>query len=149
MITGCSAGLGIETARALHATGAKLFLTVRNREKGEAVVRDILKTSQGQGAIELLLMDLGALSSIRVAAADFLARSDKLNVLIANAGLILPSKSRTPQGLKMVIGTNHFGHFLFFQLLKLTLIESSTATFQSRVVIVSSSGHRVSPIRFP
>jgi hypothetical protein len=52
IITGCTAGLGIETTRSLHATGAKLFLTVRNKEKGEAVIQDILKTSQGKGSIE-------------------------------------------------------------------------------------------------
>ena len=148
IITGCTAGLGIETARALHATGAKLFLTVRNLEKGEAIVQDILKTSQGKGTIELILMDLSNLSSVKSAAADFLSRSDKLNVLINNAGLSLLPETKTADGFEMVMGTNHFGHFLFFQLLKPTLLKSSTSRFQSRVVNVSSSGHRISPIRF-
>jgi NAD(P)-dependent dehydrogenase (short-subunit alcohol dehydrogenase family) len=148
IITGCTAGLGIETARALHATGAKLFLTVRNMEKGEAVVQDILKTSQGKGIIELILMDLSNLSSVKSAAAGFLSRSDKLNLLINNAGLSLLPETKTADGFEMVMGTNHFGHFLFFQLLKSTLLKSSTSSFQSRVVNISSSGHRISPIRF-
>ncbi|KAK5124643.1 hypothetical protein LTR85_001356 [Meristemomyces frigidus] len=148
IITGCSAGLGIETARALHATGAKLFLTVRNKEKGEAVIRDILRTSPGKGSIELILMDLSDLSSVKAAAADFLSRSERLNVLIENAGVVACAESKTVDGFEMQMGTNHFGHFLFFQLLKPTLLKSSRSRFQSRVVKVSSSGHRVSPIRF-
>jgi NAD(P)-dependent dehydrogenase (short-subunit alcohol dehydrogenase family) len=148
IITGCTAGLGIETARSLHATGAKLFLTVRNKEKGEAVIQDILKTSQGKGSIELILMDLSSLSSVRSAAADFLSRSDQLSVLINNAGIILSAEATTADGFEMAMGTNHFGHFLFFQLLKPTLLKSSTSSFQSRVVNVASSAHRISPIRF-
>lgn len=148
IITGCTAGLGIETARALHATGAKLFLTVRSKEKGETVIQDIIKTSRGRGSIELILMDLSSLSSIRSAAADFLSRSDKLNVLVDNAGVCLSLETTTTDGFEMALGTNHFGHFLFFQLLKPLLLKSSTASFQSRIVNVASSGHRLSPIRF-
>lgn len=148
IVTGCTAGLGIETARALNATGAKLFLTVRNQEKGEAVIQDIMNTSQGKGSIELLLMDLSSLSSVRCAAADFLSRSDKLNVIINNAGVSMCPESKTEDGFERQWATNHLGHFLFFQLLKSTLLKSSTASFQSRVVNVSSSGHRYSPIRF-
>ena len=148
IITGCSAGLGIETARALYATGAKLFLTVRSKGKGEAVIQDILTTTQGIGSIELIIMDLSDLSSIRTAAADFLSRSDKLNVLVANAGVFLCAESKTADGFEMHMGTNHFGHFLFFQLLKPTLLKSSTSDFHSRFISVSSSGHRISPIRF-
>ncbi|OCL09456.1 short-chain dehydrogenase/reductase-like protein [Glonium stellatum] len=148
IITGCSAGIGVETARALHATGAKIFLTVRDKEKGEAVIQDIIKTSRGKGSIELILMDLSNLSSVRFAAVDFLSRSDRLNVLIENAGVIVCPESKTADGFEMQMGTNHFGHFLFFQLLKPTLLKSSTSSFQSRVVTVSSSGHRISPIRF-
>jgi hypothetical protein len=127
-----TAGLGIETDRALHAAGAKLFLTVRNKD--EAVIQDILKKSQGNGSLELLHMDLSNLSSFKSAATDFRARSDKLNVLINNAGLSLCEETMTRDGFEMTMGTNHFGHFLFFQLLKPTLLKSSTSTFQSRVV---------------
>ncbi|RDW57637.1 putative short-chain dehydrogenase [Coleophoma cylindrospora] len=147
IVTGCTSGLGIETARGLHATGAKLFITVRNQEKGEAVIQDILQTSPGKGSLELLLMDLSNLASVRSAATDFLSRSDKLNVLVNNAGVGL-TDTMTADGFEMAMGTNHFGHFLFFQLLKPMLLQSSTPAFQSRVVNVSSSGHRLSPIRF-
>ena len=122
-------------------------MTVRNKEKGEAVIQDIIKTSQGKGFIELILPDISNLSSVRSAAAGFLSRSDKLNVLIENADVMVCAEYKTADGFEMRMGTNHFGHFLFFQLLKPTLLKSSTSSFQSRVVIVSSSGHRISPIR--
>ena len=82
LITGCSAGIGIETARAIAATGAKVFCGVRNTTKGEEALSGILKPGQ----VELLKMDLNSLDSIRAAAEDFKSRSKALNVLINNAG---------------------------------------------------------------
>ena len=125
-----------------------LSSTKSQKALGMLVIQDIIKASQGKGPIELLLMNLSNLSRVKSAAADFLARSHKLNVLINNAGLSLCEQTMTVDGFEMTLGTNHFGHFLFFQLLKRTLLKSSTSTFQSRVVNVSSSGHRISPIRF-
>ena len=86
LITGCSAGLGVQTARALHLTGAKLYLTVRNVEKGQAAISDITKDAPDGQPIELLSMDLGDLESVRSAAAEFKSRSNRLNILINNAG---------------------------------------------------------------
>lgn len=148
LITGCSSGLGVETARALHATGATLFLTVRDEAKGKSVVADIMKSSTDQGAIQLLTMDLADFSSIRSAAADFLTRAKQLNILIANAGVVACVQGKTTDGFETHIGTNHFGHFLLFQLLKQALLDGSSPTFQSRVIVVSSSGHRASPLKF-
>lgn len=88
LITGCSSGIGVETARALHATGAHLFLTVRDVPKGEKVLQDILRNDKSGrgGKIELLRLELDSLTSVRAAAAEFLSRSKQLNVLINNAG---------------------------------------------------------------
>ncbi|GAB7355159.1 hypothetical protein MBLNU459_g5728t1 [Dothideomycetes sp. NU459] len=144
LITGSSAGIGVETAKALHATGAKLFLAVRDIKKGEKVLKDIL----GNGTVELLELDLASLDSVRAAAKDFLSRSKQLNVLINNAGIMACPEGRTVDGFETQIGTNHFGHFLLFQLLKPTLLASSSAGFNSRVVNVSSAGHQISDIRF-
>ena len=80
LITGCSSGLGIETARALSATGAQLFLTVRDTGKGQSALSDILKP----GHVELLKMDLNSLDSVRAAADEFKKKSKTLNVLINN-----------------------------------------------------------------
>lgn len=94
LITGCSAGLGIETARALHLTGAKLYLTVRDMKKGEAIAKEITTDTPGTQPIDLVHMDLGNLASVRSAAQDFLSRSDKLNILINNAGKCSTVKCR-------------------------------------------------------
>ena len=144
LITGCSSGIGIETAKALNTTGAKLFLGVRDTAKGEAALSDILKP----GHVELLKMDLNSLDSVRSAADDFKAKSKTLNVLINNAGVMATPEGKTADGFETQFGTNHLSHFLLFQLLKSTLLSSSTQSFNSRVVCVSSSGHRAAGIRF-
>lgn len=144
LITGCSSGIGIETAKALNATGAKLFLGVRDTAKGQAALSDILKP----GHVELLKMDLNSLSSVRSAASEFLAKSPTLNILINNAGVMATPEGRTADGFETQFGTNHLAHFLLFQLLKPALLSSSTPSFHSRVVCLSSSGHRAGGIRF-
>lgn len=143
LITGCSSGIGIETAKALNTTGAKLFLEVRDTAKGEAALSDILKP----GHVELLKMDLNSLDSVRSAAEDFKKKSKVLNILINNAGVMATPEGKTADGFETQFGTNHLAHFLLFQLLKPTLLSSSTPTFNSRVVCVSSSGHRAAGIR--
>lgn len=142
LITGCSSGIGIDTARALSVTGAKLFLGVRDIAKGESALADILKP----GRVELLKIDLNSLESVREAAQTFLQKSKTLNVLINNAGVMATPKGKTADGFETQFGTNHLAHFLLFQLLKSTLLASSTSSFNSRVVTLSSSGHRNSGI---
>ena len=82
LITGCSSGIGIETARAMSVTGARVFCGVRNIAKGETALADILKS----GHVELLKMDLNSLDSVRAAADEFKSKSKDLNILINNAG---------------------------------------------------------------
>lgn len=144
LVTGCSSGIGIETAKALNTTGAKLFLGVRDTTKGQAALSDILKP----GHVELLKMDLNSLDSVRTAAEEFKSKSKSLNILINNAGVMATPQGKTVDGFETQFGTNHLSHFLLFQLLKPTLISSSTPTFNSRVVCVSSSGHRGGGIQF-
>lgn len=86
LITGCSSGIGIETARALLATGAHVFVTARDVAKGQAVVQDLLGSSNGTGQISLLSLDLTSLKSVRACASEFLQKSQQLNILITNAG---------------------------------------------------------------
>ncbi|KAL0264344.1 hypothetical protein SLS55_000292 [Diplodia seriata] len=143
LVTGCSSGLGIETAKALHATGATLFLHVRDLNKGEAVVKDILATSPGKGKIELLRFDLDSLDSVRAGAADFLKKSDnRLNVLVNNAGVMATPEGKTVDGFETQWAVCHLAHFLLANLLLPALLASSTPAFASRVVNVSSIGHR-------
>ena len=143
LITGCSSGLGIETARALKETGAKLFVTARDRKKGEEALKDVLEP----GKVELLMLDLNSLASVRKCAEEFVSQSSKLNILINNAGIMaLPERTLTADGFEAQFGTNHLAHFLLFQLLKPTMLKSATPEFASRVVCVSSSGHRISGV---
>ncbi|MCJ1310482.1 hypothetical protein MMC25_004146 [Agyrium rufum] len=144
LVTGTSSGIGIETAKALAATGAKVYCTVRDLKKGEAALKDTLEP----GCVELLQMDQNSLASVRQCAEEFLGKSKTLNVLVCNAGIMMNPEGRTADGFELQFGTNHLSHFLLFNLLKPALLAGSSPTFQSRVVNVSSSGHRGSKIHF-
>jgi NAD(P)-dependent dehydrogenase (short-subunit alcohol dehydrogenase family) len=144
IVTGGSAGIGPETGRALAATGGKVFLTVRDMKKGEEACKSFLEP----GRVELLEMDNSSLESVRAAAKTFLSKSDKLNVLVNNAGIMATPYSKTKDGFESQFGTNHVAHFLFFNLLKDTMLKSSTPEFHSRVVCVASSGHNAGEVQF-
>lgn len=144
VITGTSSGIGIETARALSLTGAKLFLTARNLEKAKAALGSILESERA----ELIEMDNTSLGSVRGAAKTILQKSNgQVNILINNAGIMaLPNLEYTKDGIEMQFGVNHLSHFLFFQLLKPALLASASPEFSSRVVNLSSSAHNVASI---
>ncbi|KAM0417248.1 hypothetical protein ACHAPT_012759 [Fusarium lateritium] len=144
LITGCSSGLGIETARAMKATGATIFVTARNLEKARTALGDILDHVQ----VHLLQLDLGSFESVRACVAEVKVKTSKLNILIENAGIRHVPEGRTKDGFELHWGTNHLAHFLLFDLLRPMLLESSTPGFQSRVVIVSSTAHRNAPMDF-
>lgn len=149
VITGGSAGIGAETARAFHATGAKPFLTVRDFEKGKKVVDSIISHDESNKAqIIMIKMELDSLDSVRAGAKEILTNTGKLNVVVNNAGVMATPEGRTKDGFETQFGTDHVAHFPLFQLLKSTLLKSSSREFQSRVVCVSSSLHRSSPVRF-
>ncbi|KAG4433162.1 hypothetical protein IFR05_011346 [Cadophora sp. M221] len=144
LITGCSSGLGIEAARALKTTGAKLFLTARNLEKGRKALGGILESD----SVELLLLDLGSLESVRNCVKELQQKTTILNILINNAGVRGTPEEETKDGFETHFGTNHVAHFLIFQLLKPMLLSSSTPTFHSRVIALSSSAHREARLDF-
>jgi len=137
IVTGASSGIGIETGRALAATGGKVFLTVRNLKKGEEACKSFLEP----GRVELLEMDNNSLESVRRAAKEFLSKSDKLNVIVNNAGIMAAPYGKTVDGFESQFGVNHLAHFLFFCLVKDVMLASSTPEFNSRVVNVASTGH--------
>jgi NAD(P)-dependent dehydrogenase (short-subunit alcohol dehydrogenase family) len=143
-ITGCSSGIGIEAARALATTGATLYLTARDLDKARSALGEFAERSQ----VHLLELDLNSLSSVRKCAAEFLSKSSKLNILINNAGVMIPPEGRTADGFETQFGINHLAHFLLTQLLKDTLLASATPEMCSRVIMVSSSAHRASEVQF-
>jgi NADP-dependent 3-hydroxy acid dehydrogenase YdfG len=86
LITGGTNGIGLETAKAMHATGAHVFITARDTSLAKKVFEEILKTSEGKGKLEVVELHLDSLESVKKAVKDFLSRSKQLNVLINNAG---------------------------------------------------------------
>lgn len=136
LVTGGNSGLGLETVRALAAAGAQVVLTARSPEKAEAAIADVRSTVPGAG-LEALQLDLADLSSVGDAANAFAARYDRLDALVANAGVMMTPQRTTADGFELQLGTNHLGHFAFIgQLLPLVM-----ATPDARIVTVSSGVH--------
>ncbi|KAF9691044.1 hypothetical protein EKO04_011056 [Ascochyta lentis] len=150
LITGVSSGIGIETMRALHTTGAHVYGTVRNLEKGQQVVDAILSENHPSGGnITLIEMELDSFASVRRGAADFLSQSNNtLHLLVANAGVMATPYSKTKDGFETQFGTTHLAHFLLFQLVKPALLSCATPSYPSRVVSVTSVGHILSRPNF-
>ncbi|KAI8633716.1 NAD(P)-binding protein [Xylariaceae sp. FL1651] len=143
IVTGVSSGMGPATVEALAATGATVFATARNLDKAKEALGSLLES----GRVHLLFMDQTDLSSVRACAAEFRKQSpNKLNIMINNAGVMDTPEQRTKDGFELQFGTNHLAHFLLFYLLKDLLLASSTPEFHSRVVNVSSTGHRYGPV---
>ncbi|GLA73727.1 hypothetical protein AtubIFM55763_004659 [Aspergillus tubingensis] len=144
LITGCSSGLGVHTARALYATGATLYLTARDLNRAQTALSDMIDSPR----VHLLSLDLNSLASVRACAVEFKARSPRLNILIANAGVMGCPEGRTEDGFETQFGTNHLAHFLLFHLLRSVMLESSSPAFYSRVVLLSSGSHRFGQVNF-
>ncbi|KAL3420556.1 oxidoreductase [Phlyctema vagabunda] len=144
LITGASGGLGLETARALYPTGATLYLTARDLEKGKTALGELANSER----VHLLELDLESLASVRDCASQVLSQSKTLNILINNAGVMATPEGKTKDGFETQIGTNHLAHFLLFNLVKERLLESSTPDFNSRAVILSSIAHRNGTVNF-
>jgi NAD(P)-dependent dehydrogenase (short-subunit alcohol dehydrogenase family) len=136
LVTGANTGIGRVTAETLARRGAKVFLACRTEEKARPVLDGIRAAG---GAAEILPLDLGSLSSVRAAAAAFLARGEPLHGLVNNAGLA-GSRGTTQDGFELVFGTNHLGPFLFTTLL-LPRLRESAAQGGARIVNVSSEAH--------
>jgi NAD(P)-dependent dehydrogenase (short-subunit alcohol dehydrogenase family) len=138
VITGANTGLGLETANALAAHGASVVLAVRNVDKGKAAAARI--TTDNPGAdVTIRQLDLSALESVREAADDLRTTHATIDLLINNAGVMYTPRSTTADGFELQFGTNHLGHFAFTGL----LLERMLAVAGSRVVTVSSIGHRI------
>jgi NAD(P)-dependent dehydrogenase (short-subunit alcohol dehydrogenase family) len=143
VVTGANTGLGYETAAALAARGAHVVLAVRNLDKGKAAADLIVRRYPG-AEVSLQELDLTSLESVREAANQLRAAHDRIDLLVNNAGVMMTPKSTTKDGFELQFGTNHLGHFA----LTGRLLDRLLATPGSRVVTVSSMGHRAGRIRF-
>lgn len=143
IVTGASAGLGVETARALAAAGAEVILPVRSPEKGEKATADI-RSSTGNDKVFLAELDLIDPDSVRAFTSAYLATEKPLSILINNAGIMATPLRRSKQGYESQFATNHLGHFLLTCLLAPAL----KAGTPSRVVCLSSTGHQITSVLF-
>jgi NAD(P)-dependent dehydrogenase (short-subunit alcohol dehydrogenase family) len=143
VITGATGGLGLATARALAEHGATVVLAGRDPAKLSRAVAE-LQAAQPSGSVQTAELDLAALESVRKAAADLSGRFAALDLLINNAGLMFPPYGLTRDGYELQFGTNHLGHFALTGLLLPQLL----AAPGSRVVTVSSNGHRAGRVNF-
>ena len=142
LITGASAGLGQETARAVVAHGANVVLGVRDVGKGEVAAEVVHAAAATNGAsVELRAVDLASLASIHTFTDSVLADHDRLDVIIANAGVMATPEGRTADGFELQFGTNHLGHFVLVNRLRPLL-----AGGPARIVNLSSAGHRFSDV---
>ncbi|KAF0320226.1 short-chain dehydrogenase [Colletotrichum asianum] len=149
LVTGANRGIGLETARALHAAGVTVYLGVRDLVSGREAIEDITGTSTSDSGaqLQLLEMSLDSLASVCYAAQTFLTKTNnKINILILNAGVMACPKGSTIDGFETHFATNYLGHFLLFRLLQPALQASSSPSFNSRVVSVTSSLHRLGPV---
>jgi NAD(P)-dependent dehydrogenase (short-subunit alcohol dehydrogenase family) len=141
VVTGASTGLGLETTRALAAAGAHVVLAVRTGDKAAAAIGKI-SGDVPHASLDHALVDLGSLATVRAFAADVLARHERIDLLVNNAGVMYTPFARTVDGFELQFGTNHLGHFLLTNLLVPALVAAAPA----RVVNLSSGGHQGSDI---
>ncbi|WP_369050043.1 SDR family NAD(P)-dependent oxidoreductase [Burkholderia gladioli] len=140
LVTGVSAGLGVETARALAAHGAQVVGAARDLAKARSATEVVRAAAAGNGGgFELLELDLASLASVRAAADALLADGRPFDLVIANAGVMASPFGHTADGFETQFGTNHLGHFVFINRIASLLAPGA------RVVNVASSGHRMAP----
>jgi NAD(P)-dependent dehydrogenase (short-subunit alcohol dehydrogenase family) len=141
LVTGVSAGLGVETARSLAAHGAQIVGAARDLTKAEAATMQVRKDAAASGgSFGLVELDLASLKSVRACADKLLAKGEPFDVVIANAGVMATPFGHTAEGFETQFGTNHLGHFVFVNRIA-SLIRTG-----GRLVNLSSSGHRYSDV---
>src|ERR1700720_2846649 len=141
LVTGVSAGLGVETARSLAAHGAQVVGAARDLAKAEGATAQVRKDAAANGgSFELVALDLSDLKSIRDCADKLLKKGEPFDVVIANAGVMATPLSYTTDGFEMQFGTNHLGHFVLVNRIA-SLIRAG-----GRLINLASSGHRFSNV---
>jgi NAD(P)-dependent dehydrogenase (short-subunit alcohol dehydrogenase family) len=143
LVTGANSGLGYETSLTLARKGALVIMAGRSRRKLESARDQILRQEAG-ASLEMMLLDLASLGSIRDFAAAYSARYSQLDLLFNNAGIMAPPRSQTADGFEMQIGVNHLGHFALTGL----LLEALLDTPGSRIITVSSNAQYYGRINF-
>ena len=136
VVTGGNSGIGLETAAALAAMGARVLVTARNADRGRSAVAHIAERTDG-AEVQLVVFDLADLSSVRRGAAEILEQAPRLDVLVNNAGLVLTERQVTVDGFEATFATNHLGPFLLTNL----LLDRVRSSGPARIVNVASTAH--------
>ena len=143
LVTGANSGLGLHTTLGLARKGARVLMACRDAGRAEAALRRVRAEAPG-AAVEVVPLDLASLASVEQAAKDVASRTDRLDLLVDNAGVMALPRRTTADGFELQLGTNHLGHFaLTGRLLPLLL-----AAPAPRVVVVSSGAHKIGRMRF-
>jgi len=141
LVTGASAGLGVETARSLAAHGAHVVGAARDLTKAKGATEQVRKDAAANGGgFELVELDLATLNSVRACADRLLTKGEPFDVIIANAGVMATPFGHTADGFETQFGTNHLGHFVLVNRI------ASLLHAGGRVINLSSSGHRFSNV---
>jgi NAD(P)-dependent dehydrogenase (short-subunit alcohol dehydrogenase family) len=140
LVTGVSAGLGVETARVLAAHGAQVVGAARDLDKARGATEVVRTQAAKGGGLELVALDLADLASVRACADALVADGRPFDIIINNAGVMATPFGHTKDGFETQFGTNHLGHFVLVNRLAKLLGQGS------RVVALSSSGHRFSDV---
>ena len=140
LVTGVSAGLGVETARVLAAHGAHVVGAARDLAKAKKATEIVRTDAKNDGALELVELDLASLKSVRACAEALVAAGKPFDLVICNAGVMACPKGKTADGFETQFGTNHLGHFVLVNRI------ASLMKPGSRLVNLSSSGHRFSDV---
>ena len=141
LVTGVSAGLGVETARALAAHGARVVGEARDLSKAKAATEQVRKDAAANGgSFELIALDLADLKSVRACADALVAKGEPFDVVIANAGVMATPFGHTADGFETQFGTNHLGHFVLVNRIAPLLRTGA------RLINLSSAGHRYSNV---
>ncbi|MFC2160770.1 SDR family NAD(P)-dependent oxidoreductase [Acidobacteriota bacterium] len=143
IVTGSSSGIGYETARVLAAKNATVIIAVRNLDKGQSAL-DKIKAGHPDAVVRVMELDLASLDSVRLFTEEFKKRFSRLDLLINNAGVMMPPYSKTTDGFELQFGTNHLGHFALTGL----FLDMLQNTENSRIVTVSSGSHRFGELDF-
>jgi NAD(P)-dependent dehydrogenase (short-subunit alcohol dehydrogenase family) len=143
LITGATGGIGLITAQALAAQGAKVVLVSRSVQKCEATAAQI-KAASGNDQVTYIAGDLSLMAQVQQVAEQFLARYDRLDVLINNAGAVFSSRQVTAEGYELTMALNHLNYFYLTHLLQDRLLASTPA----RIINVSSDAHKGGSINF-
>jgi NAD(P)-dependent dehydrogenase (short-subunit alcohol dehydrogenase family) len=141
LVTGVSAGLGVETARSLAAHGAIVVGAARDLAKAQAATEQVrIDAANGGGSFEIVVLDLASLAAVRACAEALVARAESFDLVIANAGVMACPFAQTEDGFEMQFGTNHLGHFVFVN--RIAPLMRAGARFIS----LTSSAHRISDV---